>query len=77
MHESDKNLYFAKRVHQQHGYNNCVWTHTLRILSNTGSVSGTCSRGLCLDVGSTHPCVGSVQDMANMSYMSYTYREMI
>lgn len=76
MHESDKNLYFAKRVDQQDGYN-CAWTHTLRILSNTGSVSGTCSRGLCLDAGSTHPCVGSVLDMANMSYMSYTYREMI
>lgn len=29
MQESYKNVYFAKRVDQQDGYNNSAWTHTL------------------------------------------------
>lgn len=49
------------------GYSNSAWLHKLWILIRTGSVSGICTRGACLYINSIYPCVGSVQDMINMS----------
>lgn len=65
MQESSKDVYFAKKL-TRWLQQLCMASYTMNF-KQTGSVSDTRTRDVCLCASSTYPSVGSVQDLTSMS----------